>query len=416
MYKTEKHQIKKGHKLFKFLDELASNSKSIYNMANYLIRQEFIKTSKDKEKGLVEHANWLRRFEVDKLLKESYLDCYRLLPAKSVQMILKNLDESWSSFFGSIKSYKNDKNKFKARPKLPNYKKKDTGRNVVILNNQQFKIKDGVIHFLSSLTKNIDFKPMKTNVPEDAKLIQITISPKNGYYNFNVVYEVKDSIVEHKENDKCLSIDLGINNLCTVTNNIDNDFFIINGKGLKSLNQWTNRLNAKLFSKGNKNFKNSIWRKRDNKIDYLFNKVSNYIVEQAISKDCSKVICGYNQEWKQEVNLGRKTNQCFVQIPFAKLLLKLEYKCQEVGLSFEKQEESYTSKCSFLDDEPIEKQTEYKGKRIKRGLFRSEKGLLINSDVNGSLNILRKYLGETWKQVDRVKGFVVNPKRINFAF
>lgn len=427
MYLTEKHQIKKGHKLFKFLDELSKNSKSIYNMANYLIRQEFIATSKEKEQGLREHANWLRWSNIDKKLKESYLDTYKLLPAKSAQQVLMNLDDSWNSYFGSIKGSKKDNRK--GRINMPNYKDKVKGRNVVILNNQQFKIVDGTIMFLPSLTKGLDFKPMKTNIPVEAKLIQITISPKNGFYNFNVIYEIKDlglntdeglnrktSEVFNLNHESCLSIDLGLNNLCTVTSNVDNDYFIINGKGLKSLNQWTNKLNAKLYSKKNVNYRHRIWRKRENKIDYLFNKVSNFLVEQALQKGCSTIVCGYNQEWKQEMNLGRKTNQSFVQIPFSLLLFKLEYKCLQSGLKIVKQEESYTSKCSFLDGEQVCKHEEYSGRRVKRGLFKTAKGLLMNADVNGSLNILRKYLGETFKMVDRVEDFVVNPKRIGFTF
>lgn len=429
MHLSEKHQIKKGHSLYKFFDELCTKSKSIYNLTNYLIRQEFIRTSKLKEEGVVEYATWLRWNTLDKILKENYIDTYRLLPAKTTQLVLKNLDESWKSFFQSIKVWKKDKNKFKNKPNLPRYKHKEKGRNVVVLNNQQFKIKDGEITFLHSLTKHLDFKPIKTKIPPEAKLVQITISPRQGFYNFNVVYEVEQITLNKNEifnkktgelkesvENATMSIDLGINNLCSVTNNVDNDFFIVNGKGLKSLNQWTNKLNAKLSSRNNKNFKQTIWKKRDNKIDYLFNKVSEHLIEQAFNKGCSTIVCGYNKDWKQEVNLGRKTNQSFVQIPFEKLLFKLQYKCQQVGLQFVRQEESYTSKCSFLDGEEVCKHEEYQGKRVKRGLFKSAKGLLINADINGSLNILKKYLGETWKQVDQVADFVVNPYRVSFNF
>ena len=429
MHLTEKHQIKKGHKMFKFLDELCSNSKSIYNMANYLVRQEFIRTSRLKEDGQVSNATWIRWNELDKKLKESYIDCYRLLPAKTSQLVLKNLDESWKSFFQSIKVWKKDRNKFKNKPNLPRYKHKEKGRNVVVLNNQQFKIVDGTISFLSSLTKDCDWKPLKTKIPEQAKLVQITISPRQGFYNFNVVYEVeqislnKNELLNRKTGElkesvekATMSIDLGINNLCSVTNNVDFDYFLVNGRGLKSLNQWTNKLSAKLQAEGNKNFKDRIWRKRGNKIDYLFNKIVDFVVEQAVNKGCGAIVCGYNKEWKQEVNLGRKTNQGFVQIPFTTLISKLEFKCSQAGIKFVKQEESYTSKCSFLDGEEVCKHEEYQGKRVKRGLFKSAKGLLINADINGSLNILRKYLGEVWKQTDQVEGFVVNPKRINFSF
>lgn len=412
--------------MFKFIDDLSLKSKSLFNMANYLVRQEFIKTSKLKDEGTVEHATWIRWMELDKTLKTQYKDTYDLLPAKSAQMVLKNLDESWGSFFGSLRGSKRDKRKGKIN--LPKYKDKVNGRNVVILNNQQFRIKDGIILFLQSLTKKLDFKPIKTKIPEDAKLIQITISPKKEHYNFNVVYEIqnielktteglnkKNGEMFDLEDNKCLSIDLGINNFCTVSNNVDKDFFIINGKQIKSINQWSNKFQS--FNTVGQRKKNIVWRKRDNKLNYFFNKVSDNLIDKALSKGCKKIIVGYNAEWKQEVNLGRKTNQSFVQIPYQKFLFNLEYKCNIANIELIKINESYTSKCSFIDLEPIKKQEEYKGKRVKRGLFKTNKGHLINADLNGSLNILRKYLGELFEQtINRVEDFVVSPYRVSFNF
>lgn len=428
MVLTEVHQVRQGHKLYKFLDELSYKSKSIYNMANYLIRQEFIRTSKLKEEGLLEHATWLRWMELDKLLKGFYKETYSLLPAKSVQLILKNLDESWNSFFGSIRKWKSDKSKFKGRPRLPKYKDKVIGRNIVILNNQQFKVKDGIVYFLSSLTKDLNFKPIKTKILEEAKLIQITISPRRGYYNFNIVYDLPSLSLKATEGlerktgvhkdlnlEECMAIDIGINNFCTVSNTVDKDFFIINGRSLKSVNQWANKFQA--YSSVSQKRKNKVWRKRENKLSYFFHKTSNFLIEKALSKGCKSLVVGYNQEWKQNVNLGRKTNQSFVQIPYHKFLFLLEYKCNLANIELVKLNEAYTSKCSFIDIEPIGSHEIYKGRRVFRGLFRSLKGVLINADLNGSLNILRKYLGTKFQleTPDQVEDFVVSPYRVSFS-
>jgi putative transposase len=426
MVLTEVHQIKRTHKLFKFIDDLSFKSKSLYNMANYLIRQEFISSSKLNDQGLAEHSNWLRWMNLDKQLKLDYPDTYNLLPAKSAQMVLKNLDESWKSFFGSLKGSKKDQHK--GRINLPKYKDKEKGRNVVILTNQQFRIKDGIIYFLSSLTKELEFKPVKTKIPADAKLIQITISPKKEHYNFGIVYEIPTpelnktegldkktgEMYDLKEN-RCMSIDLGINNFCTVANNIDKDFFIINGKQIKSINQWANKFQS--FNTIGQRKKNNVWRSRDNKLNYFFNKTSDLFINKALTKGCKTILVGYNQGWKQDVNLGRKTNQSFVQIPYYKFLLKLEYKCKLANIELIKQEESYTSKCSFIDLEEVRKHETYLGKRVKRGLFKTSKNLFINADLNGALNIMKKYLGEEFaKTLNQVEDFVVSPYRISFDF
>ena len=156
MIKTEVHQIRRTHKLYRFLDNLSFNSKNIFNMANYIVRQEFFRTTKLKEEGELTNAKWIRWTQLDKILRKEFPECYQLLPSKSAQLILKSLDESWSSFFGSIVAWKADKSKFKRKPNLPRYKDKEKGRNVVILSNQQFKIKDGIVSFIPTLTKEIE--------------------------------------------------------------------------------------------------------------------------------------------------------------------------------------------------------------------------------------------------------------------
>lgn len=383
-------------------------------MANYIVRQQFI--SKNE---------WVRWIELDKKLKEDYVDCYRLLPAKSSQMVLKQLDLSWKSFFASIKNWKKNKSKYLGRPKLPRYKDKD-GFNKVVLTNQQAKIKDGKIEFLLSLTKDLKFKPLKTKISNDARLKQIEVLYRENRIEFLVNYEISEIELQEKQGlnrktgeiyelkpDSAMSIDLGINNFATVSNSIDKDFFILEGKGLKALNQWTNKVNAKMQSKNSKKRLN-LWLKRENKIRHTFHHYTNYVINKCLEKGIKNIIVGYNSEWKQKVNLGRKTNQSFVQIPYLKFLQILEYKCKLANLNFETINEAYTSKCSFLDSEDPRKHTEYLGKRVKRGLFKSAKGLLINADLNASLNILRKYLGKVF-QPNSVEGFVISPYRVRLG-
>jgi len=427
MILTEVHQIRRTHKLFKFLDNLSFQSKNIFNMANYIVRQEFINTSKEVDVNLRENAKWIRWCELDKIMKRDYPEVYNLLPAKSTQLILKNLDESWKSFFESVKMWKSTPSKFKGKPNLPQYKNKEVGRNVVLLSNQQFKIKNGIVSFIPTLTKDIDFKPIKTKIGADAKLLQITISPKKAHYNFNIIYEVPDNQLDMNEgldrktgeileinDNSCMAIDLGVNNFCTVSNNVDKDFFIINGRQIKSINQWANKYQS--FNKIGQAKKNKTWRNRENKLNYFFNKTADLLISKALAKGCGKIVVGHNEGWKQKVNLGRKTNQSFVQIPYNKFLFLLKYKCVMANIELVEINEAYTSKCSFVDNEAVCKHEVYVGDRVKRGLFKTAKGLLINADLNGSLNILKKYLGTKSIFLTDVEDFVVSPYRISFNF
>ena len=210
-------------------------------------------------------------------------------------------------------------------------------------------------------------------------------------------------------------VDLGINNLATLTTNLIGDTpMVISGKVVKSYNQYYNKQVAHYKSilelqNGRKTSRRirRLHLKRKLKIEDYMHKTSRYIVNQLVSKGVNTLIIGKNDGWKQDINIGKVNNQKFVQIPFESLISKLQYKCSLVGINVELINESYTSKCSFLDGETIEKHEEYVGKRIHRGLFRSAQGTLINADVNGSYNILRKSKPKAF--VDGVEGVVVHP-------
>ncbi|MHA1449618.1 MAG: RNA-guided endonuclease TnpB family protein, partial [Candidatus Hodarchaeales archaeon] len=214
--------------------------------------------------------------------------------------------------------------------------------------------------------------------------------------------------------------DTGLNNLVTLVSNTGARPVVINGRKIKSLNQWYNKRLAELRSiydrtgvkKGRK--MTILLTKRDKKINDWFHKISHWIVEWCKENDIDTLVVGRNKNWKQKINLGKKTNQSFVTIPFYKLIHQLQYKCEDAGIRYLETGESYTSKCSFLDLEPLQKQKAYKGRRVKRGLFRSAKGYLINADVNGGYNIIRKVNPSAfnhWLTAEGLAGAGLHPKR-----
>ena len=201
-----------------------------------------------------------------------------------------------------------------------------------------------------------------------------------------------------EDNGRYCSIDLGVNNLSTIGSNILKPI-IINGKPLKSINQYYNKKLAKLKSELKNEKKTSrriksLTVKRNNKVNDYLHKASKLIVNYLVSNNISTLVIGKNKEWKQNANIGKRNNQNFIQIPHTRFIEMLTYKCKLEGIPLIIKEESYTSKCSFIDNEPIKKQKVYIGKRIKRGLFETKEKRLINADLNGSLNILRKVVGE----------------------
>lgn len=377
MQLVEQHIIKKDDERYKILDEVCFKSKNLYNAALYEIRQHFFNTK--------QFLNW---FSVDKMFKEKKQEDYYALPCKVSQQTLKLLNQNFKSFFSLLK--KKDYNKKKS---IPKYLDKVKGRFVAIYTNQAFskkEIKRGIIHLSGT-----DFK-IKTKI-DRSSINQVRIVPKNSYYKVEVIYEI-DEIEELEDNDRYAAIDLGVNNLATVSFN-DSKPFIINGKPLKSINQFYNKRKAELQSKlkGNRKTSNrieSITRKRNNKVKNYLHKASRYIVNHLVSTNVNTLIIGKNDNWKQEANISKKNNQNFVLIPHSQFINMLSYKCKLVGIAVIMTEESYTSKCSFIDNEEMKHNEVYKGKRVKRGLFRTNKGKFINADLNGSLNIMRKVIGE----------------------
>lgn len=266
----------------------------------------------------------------------------------------------------------------------------------------------------SILSKNI-ISPIKTKIG-DNKLCQVRIIPQATCYVVEVIYEKKEQDLNLNK-DNVLSIDLGLNNICTCISNVGISPFIVNGKVIKSFNQWYNKKKARLMSligdKGTSRRINKMTCYRNCWISDKIHKISRYIIDICRSNNIGTIVIGQNRGWKQEINLGKRINQKFVEIPFSDLINKISYKAKLIGINLITHEESYTSKIDHMAFEPLKKQDAYLGKRKRRGLFQSSIGKLINADINGAIGIGRKVFGDSY--VSRIidSGLAFNPIRIN---
>ncbi|HIE00424.1 MAG TPA: transposase [Thiotrichaceae bacterium] len=378
--RVERHIVDMNQQLI----DLSYASKNLYNCATFIMRQNFIKNHK-----IINYST------MDKIIKRDYPEVYKGLPAQSSQQVLRLVEKNWKSFLKANQEYKKNPDKFKGRPLLPKYKDKEKGLNIVIFTNQQCKLRDNQIHF-----------PKKARLPElnttVNNLQQVRIIPKYQHFVIEVVYkkEVSNDKLSH---DNVLGIDLGLNNLATlVSNQPDINPMLINGKPLKSINQYFNKKKAKLMSFiGDKGTSHSIGRlskKRHQKIDDYLHKASRNIIDYAVETNSGLIIVGENKNWKQEINIGKKNNQNFVSIPYDKFKAMIEYKAFDVGIDVVFTEESYTSKSSHLDNDPLPvyKKGEshcFTGKRVSRGLYRWSRGI-INADLNGAIGIIKKVVPE----------------------
>lgn len=399
--RCERQQITKNHPMYKVIKDYCIKSNNMYNYALYTVRQEFIN-----------NGNYLNYHDTQKLLKTS--EPYKALMSQASQCVLQVLDRNWKSFFVSIKDYMNNPSKYLGRPNLPKYRKKG-GMFTWFLKNNQSYIEDGKLHFRLKCFGGINGYTFKTNVK--GRLIAVRFVPANDYFTLEIIYEkeIQENIVD---NNRVCSIDLGVNNFITLTNNVGLNPIIINGKGIKSINQHYNKQVSKIKSIISK--RNDLYwckkldvlsRKRYNKLHNFIHHCSKFIVSYCISNNIKTLVIGLNKEWKQECSIGKKNNQNFVYIPYNKLIEQLEYKCQDNNIKLIVTEEKYTSGTSFLDDELPIKENYNKKRRICRGLFKSDKGL-INSDVNGSLQIMKKVFPNA---LSYGIGGTLNPKVINIC-
>ena len=395
MQLVEQHVIKRADARYRAIDQAAFASKNLYNAANYEIRQSFI------------HQGVYLCYEEMHARMKSH-EAYQALPRKVSQQVLRLLHKNWVSFFKARETWKADPSQFLGRPKLPKYKDKQQGRNILVYTIQALS-KPARAHgkiVPSGLPITIETRCVSVD--------QVRIVPRQGYYVVEVVYEQAE---QQADVDPALyaGIDIGIDNLATLTSNkVGFVPQIVNGRPLKSINQYYNKRKADLQSiLKDTRFTARMERlttRRTRRIDHYLHTASRRIIDLLIAQGIGTLVIGKNPHWKQEVNLGKRTNQQFVCIPHTRLIDMLCYKAKLVGIAVMITEESYTSKCSFLDMEPIGKHEQYQGKRVKRGLFRASTGQQINADVNGSYNIVRKVAPAAFGQGSR--GCVVHPARL----
>lgn len=372
MILVERHIFTDQHEYFKEMSKICRLSKNLYNSCIYNQRLQY---EKDKT-----YISWITL--INKFVKENQVD-YRALPTKVSKQTIRMLDKNYQSFFSKIKN-----GDLKARP--PKYLDSKNGKYVTSYPKDaiSFKKKEGYIH-LSQTKIFIKSKLSKEEV-QFARVV-----PRGNHFVVEIGYESFEEEIK-RDDGRYAAIDLGINNLATITSNVLNPT-IINGKPIKSINSFYNKSIAKAKSKlptgiYTSKYINNLYRRRDNKITNYFHKASTYIVNQLVSNQINTLVIGYNCGWKQDINMGKRNNQNFAYIPFLKLINMLTYKCELKGITVFTNEESYTSKCSFLDNEEVCKHKTYLGKRTSRGMFISSDGTKINADINGSLNILKKYL------------------------
>ena len=405
MQRVEQHVISRGDPLYAVIDEAAFKSKNLYNAANYEIRQAFI-----------HEGRYLNYIEVQRRMQSH--EAYKALPAKVSQEILMVLDRNWrKGFFEALKAYEENPSKFTGRPGLPKYKHKTEGRNVLIYTVQAISkkgLKKGLIQ-PSMLPISVKTK-QKT-------IDQVRIVPRNGYYVVEVIY-TKESIQANVDPSFCVGIDLGVTNLAAIASNREGFVpRLVNGRTLKAWNQWYNKRMKALKKQLPKEDRERVTRQmeritntRNRRIHHYLHTASKRIIDFLVANGIGTIIIGKNPLWKQEASMGRRNNQNFVSIPHARFIDMLAYKAALVGIQVEVREESYTSKASFLDLDPIpdyrpndDTEHVFSGKRIgrRKRLYRTKDGRKICADINGAYNILRKSRPDAFSEAKGIAAYVV---------
>ena len=392
MYLTIKQQVKHLSKEdYKSIKHLCHIAKNLTNQAIYNVRQYYFNEG--------EYLNYEKNYA---LLKST--ENYKMLNSNMAQQILKEVDGSFKSFFGLLKLAKKGKYAFKDC-KLPNYLPKN-GYTTLVIGFVRLNGNKLILPFSNTYRKT--HKSVEITIPPillHKKVKEIRIIPKANarFFEIQYIYEA-ESIQRNLNPNNALALDLGINNLATAVSSNGNSF-IIDGKRLKSINQWYNKTNAKLqsikdkqhYGKKPTNRQKAITRDRNNKVNDYMNKVARKVIDYCISNDIGTLVVGYNETFQRDTNMGKVNNQTFVNIPYGQLRSKLEYLCELNDIVFVKQEESYTSKASFWDRDVIPiynndnpKTYTFSGKRIYRGMYQCANGKCLNADINGALNILKK--------------------------
>lgn len=408
--RVEKHRIGKNHPLYAKADALCFNAKNVYNQATYLIRQEYIRTKKAHEENENEQVTVLKASQLYHMINE---EARGDMSARPFNILLREIDDIWKGFFKSCREYHKNSSKFTGRPKMPGYLDKENGRYVFTVDDQKrgksITEKDGYIRF--ALKDMQDFNGIfKTHIQEYNRICQARIVPKNGYYDFELVFDIEILDVEEKEPKRIAAIDLGVNNLATIVTNFGTVPIVINGKPLKSINHYYNKELARIKSElelrhGQRTSKRmqSLTNKRNAKVDDYLHKASKMIVDYLVENNVDTLVIGHNNGWKQEADMDKKNNQNFVQISHSRFIDMLTYKLESKGIRVVEVEEMYTSGTSFLDYEEPTKENYNKKRRITRGMFVSNEGVQINADANAAYQILVKVFPSAFLERNSVK-------------
>ena len=405
--------IQPGHSHYDACHRFCWAAKCVFNAALYQMRQALFANQP------------ITASKADKILKTGHPQTYRLLPSAGAQRTTQILGEAWKSWMEASRDFKIHPHKYKGRPSLPGYAKK---ARTYAVNRNGYKIEDGFLHLSGG--KAMGFAPLKItccrqqafNARVDETVVaDVRIVPLGTSYVVVRVYAHEVTPLE-LDSSGILSLDLGIDNLAAIVSNQPAyQPVLIGGKSIKSINAKYNKDIAELASNGKGRHILSKSRKRFSRIADYFHKVSRWVVRECERSGAGKIVIGLNPDWKQSASLGRVNNQKFTFIPHASLVRMICYKADRLGIQVVVREESFTSKSSALDLDPLPDYDRVKrgeqavpafsGRRIKRGLYKTRDGKLLNADVNGSGNILRKEIGDDWlrEQIRLNKGLMDRP-------
>jgi len=375
MHLVEQHIINQTDSRFGVIDAAAFAAKNLYNAANYRVRQSFI-----------HDGVYLNYHEIRRQMQTT--EQYQALPRKVSQQVLMLLDRSWKSFFAAITAYTEKPDTFTGKPRIPGYLDKTKGRYALVYTLQAVS--------RPALAQQV-IKPSGLAIAvttRQTRIAQVRIVPRSGFYVVEVIY-ARDVVPAAVDPALVAGIDVGLNNLAAITSNKPGFVpVLVNGRPLKHINQFYNKhtaqLQAKLGRKGTTRLMDRITTRRNRQIIHYLHTHSRRIIDMLVREGIGVLIIGKNDGWKQQITIGRRNNQNFVQVPHARFIQMLQYKAELVGIEVRTINESHTSKCSFLDAEPMGHRERYVGKRVTRGMFRTADGRRINADVNGAYNIIRK--------------------------
>ena len=415
-YLTASYIVRENDPHWQELDRMSFLAKNVFNVANYVIRQAFFP---ERDRGIAhdkKQRTWvgiLNFIRLKEQIRHEYADDYSALPKRVTETCIKAVISMWRSYDAAWSDWAKSPHKYLGQPRPPNYKKPSSDGRAQVLWNQgaigkRAYSKKGLIslsgcdvsllpgeHIYEQIRKIENLEPdVPINLHE--RIVTVKVLPRYDHYLVTITYEINSIPYEHLDPELVMGIDLGVNNLMAITSN-KTGFkpILVNGRPLKSINQYFNKRRAKLMSKlPAKQYASKrlagLYKTRSRRVkDYLHN-ASKLVVKRAIEAGIGVIVIGKNKHWKQNAQMGKRNNQTFLSIPHSQLMNMIEYKAQLAGIIVIRQEESYTSKCSFLDKESIQKHPKYMGRRVKRGLFRTSTGHFINADVNASYNIIKK--------------------------